>query len=266
LQQTHGWDFDFSNPVVYLRQAIESLTVNHVFGMKTNWRQFKTFMGILREIVGKEGEAFTDFELIEVFFPDIKYLFLKRRNKIKQAISFSKGMQTGIWKATPEELKIYQDYVLPPRYDRFHIECCLDEILAMDEGWEQFLASYPGEYMKIWYEDLAEEFTKGMLEIYKYLGVDPNLKEPEPVTKKLANKQSEDWYQKFTNETDWLENKQLHQALISGDTRKALILRAEKVFFDKGQNHWFRMPVNRNKKLKYYLFRLNKKVSKFLKK
>ena len=40
LRNEQGWTFDFSDSPVYLRTVIETLTVNHVFGMKINWRQF----------------------------------------------------------------------------------------------------------------------------------------------------------------------------------------------------------------------------------
>ena len=262
LNQRYGWKIDTSDPFGYFHQAYHTLTVNEIFGLKITWKQYKTFIRILREIVGKDGEELNDFEMIEIFFPNVKYMHLKRRNKIRQAISFSKGMQTGIWKATPEQLNIQKDYIIPPRYDRLHIECCLDELLVYDEGWEQFLASFQGEYLKIWYEELADDFTVEMLKIYDYLGVEKDIEKPKPIIKKLANKQSEDWYKIFIKETNWLENNLLREALFTGDTRYALTLRAGQIFQERGEARWIKMPMNRFKKLKYYLFRLKKKLSK----
>lgn len=263
LRQFYGWKFNFNDPEIYLQEATKTLTVNEVFGVKIHWSQFQTFIKILRDIVGSAGEELSELELIEVFFPDIRYMFLKRRNKIKQAISYSKGMQTGIWKATSEELNTYQEYVLPPKYDRLHIECCLDELLSYDERWEQLLDSLPKNYLKIWYEDLAQDFTSGMLNIYQHLGVVENTEKPKPITKKLADSKSDDWFNQFVKETDWLRDRQLYQALVDGNTRYGLITRANMVFHEKGQDRYYKMPSNRFKKLRYYIFRIQRRVRNF---
>jgi len=262
LNERYGWKIYPSDPVGYFRQAYQALTINDVFGVKITWKQYNTFISILRQIVGIESEELNDFETIEIFFPNVKYLFLKRRNKIKQAISYSKGMQTGIWKATKEEMEVNQEYIVPPQYDQLHIECCLDELLVSDEGFEQLLAAYLEEHHKIWYEDIAKNFTEEMLKIYEYIGVDKNIEKPVPVIKKLANRQSDVWYDEFIEETKWLKNKPLFEALVNGNTRYALIQRAGRVFQDKGERRWFEMPANRFKKLKYYLFRIKKKTEK----
>ena len=69
-------------------------TPNGVFGAKVLWHQFVHLMAQLRLI---HGNGLSDLELLRRTFPDLRYVFLTRRDKIRQAISYDRAIRSGVW-------------------------------------------------------------------------------------------------------------------------------------------------------------------------
>ena len=202
-----------------------------------------------------------DAEVVDVFFPNAVYIHLKRRNKIKQAISYAKAMQNGIWHVEAEQTKDNKAYALPEEYNRAHIESCLDNLLAFDMAWENYLGRYNLPFMELWYEDLAKNYHGKMSEIYAYLGITQQ-EIAEPPLKKLANTESQEWVQRFTAETSWLEDQTIKSALESGDISTVFVYRMLLLTRAKERKDWANIPVNRFhlKPLKLTASRLKRKL------
>ena len=263
MQKTYQWNIDFSDPVAHLRKAIEFQTVDGVFGMKLNWQQLESFLKTTQQIIEPSGITLNNRDLFEVFFPEASFIYMKRLGKIKQAVSFSKGMQTGIWKERVGEEETYKDYVLPPLYDRAHIEGCLEELLSYDVSWENFLKTNGFQYLELWYEDLAKEYVETIKKVYAHLGIERD-DIPEPALKKQANLKSQDWAARFTEETPWVNQKIVSEALERGDFLSAFILRGTEIIHQKEQKRWHAMPATRFKPVRWFFFRANKKLSAIL--
>ena len=81
----------------YLEWAIEAgTTPNGVFGAKLMWGYFGDFVSLLRNI-----PAYRDLplaELLPAVFPDLTFVRVVRANKVRQAVSLWKAVQTATWR------------------------------------------------------------------------------------------------------------------------------------------------------------------------
>ncbi len=260
LVERFGNKVDFSDPYQHIIAALRYGTVNGVYGLKLSWVEFEVFLQKARALIGKEAENISDAEILEVFFPSAKYLRLERKDKIKQAISYSKAMQTGIWNEPTGTSEDYRDYVLPAQYNRDHIEALLDNLLAFDLSWQRFLTRNCIPAFEIVYEDLAKNYVSAMTAICEYLGVE-NIETLEPPMKRLSDKISQEWYERFVSETAWLKDPDIQQCLEEGDFASLFFLRSRMMSRTREREIWKKLPYNRNKSTKRLIYRIQKRFS-----
>jgi trehalose 2-sulfotransferase len=255
----NDWAIDFHNPLAYLQTAIDFQTVNGVMGMKLSLNHFHLLLEKARMLLGSQAAGMDDAEVTEIFFPELRYIHLQRRDKVKQAISYAKAWQTGIWYETTEDGEEYKEYVLPPVYDREQIEGCLDLVIAGDAGWSSYLRGHGLTAHKIWYEDLADTYSEEMQAVYTFLGV-PEKEVIAPPLKKQADSRSLDWEQRFVRETPWLQTPRIAEAMRCGDMESLLVERAQLAFRDRAARRWEEMPAHRLMAIRRFIFRARRKI------
>jgi LPS sulfotransferase NodH len=106
-------------------------------------------------------------------FPEGKWLFVKRRDKVRQAISFWRARQSGRWHVFDgsEEPRITYDYD--------EIRECYRELVMQDVLWEDFFAEAVIVPHVIEYEDLNANLAVQLREALRFCDV-------KPVGRKLA--------------------------------------------------------------------------------
>ena len=72
----------------------EGTTPNGVFGAKVHWYQFVHLTSKLRMI---QAYGLSERELLRHTFPDLRYVFLTRRDKVRQAVSYYRATHTDVW-------------------------------------------------------------------------------------------------------------------------------------------------------------------------
>ena len=81
----------------YLEWAFEAgTTPNGVFGAKLMWGYFGDFVSLLRNIPAYSGPPLA--ELLPAVFPDLTFVRVVRANKVRQAVSLWKAVQTATWR------------------------------------------------------------------------------------------------------------------------------------------------------------------------
>ncbi|MCE5208401.1 MAG: Stf0 sulfotransferase family protein [Chloroflexi bacterium] len=259
LTERFGNEVDFSDAYQHTRAALNYGTANGIFGLKLSWIEFEIFLKKARQLIGAEESALSDVEVLEVFFPHARVIRLKRRSKVKQAVSYSKAMQTGIWNEKADASDAYKEYILPPQYNREHIEALLDNLLAFDLSWEHFLKQNSISCMEIWYEDLAQDYEHTMTAVCEYLGIQNN-EALEPPLKKQSDQISQQWVERFEQETPWLKDPLIEQGLRDGDFATVFFQRSMNMARKRERAVWARLPYNRNKNLKRLIFRAKKRL------
>ncbi len=254
-----NWNIDYSDPYQFMAKVIEYQTVNGILGMKLSISLFQEFLKVARQLLGEDFKGLNDFETTEVFFPNARYIHIQRKDKVKQAVSLAKALQNGIWIEKEDEDQEYKKYLLPALYDREHIECCFDLSLSGDVFWSQFLTKYNIPHLSLFYEDIVSNYEERIKEIFNFIGIKQE-QVPSPKSQRQANKQSNNWVIRFTEETDWLKNEEIQKAINEGDIEGLYYLRSRMLIKAREQARWHVMPATRYKSIRSLAFRIKRKL------
>jgi trehalose 2-sulfotransferase len=176
--------FKASSPSGYITKLIEHRSSkNGVFGLKTHSHHFEAFL--------KQYPA-----LLEALSP-VTFIHINRRNKLAQAVSMAKALQTDFWTSRIESERP------PARYDRELIAKCLEEVEQQELKWPRWFEANNITPFRVLYEDLIADTPKVVRSILELLGVEND--EPDevrvPPTKRQGDGTNRDWIERFRRET-----------------------------------------------------------------
>ena len=135
----------------YLEWTFEvGTTPNGVFGAKLMWGYFGDFVSLVRNIPAYRDVPLA--ELLPTVFPDLTFVRVVRANKVRQAVSLWKAVQTATWRedqATSNAVSVEDDGAPPYRTFieehrpqlRFHyraIHHLLAQLLIEEASWDAF--------------------------------------------------------------------------------------------------------------------------------
>lgn len=169
-------------------------TVNGVFGTKMMWRDLYPFLAKARKAFVHETK--TDVDLLNTVFPNLRYIWIQRRDKVRQAVSHAKARQTNVW-AVRGDLSPQPAAKAIFSYEQ--IDFMVHEIEAQDVAWQRFFTQQHIKPLVITYEDFAGRSQEAVLEVLTYLGVAiPSRVAIAPAhLKKQADEESEQWIQRY---------------------------------------------------------------------
>src|SRR5579863_2403157 len=94
----------FENYANYLAEVLEQgTTSNGVFGAKVMWGYFDDFMSNIRQIPAYREMAAPD--ALSAIFPDLHYIYVTRNDKVRQAVSLWKALQSQTWRVDEQKHK-----------------------------------------------------------------------------------------------------------------------------------------------------------------
>ena len=108
-----------------------------------------------------------DSAVLAECFPQAKWLWVKRRDKVRQAISFWRARQSGRWHVFDgsEEPRLTYDYD--------EIRECYREMVTHDVAWEDFFAQAGIVPHVIEYEDFSDNLGVQLRKVLRFLDVKP---------------------------------------------------------------------------------------------
>ncbi len=195
----------------YLEWAIESgTTPNGVFGAKLMWGYFGDFVSLLRNI-----PAYRDLplaELLPAVFPELTFVRVVRANKVRQAVSLWKAVQTATWSQEDRAQGAgegggdapYKSFLSDHRPQlRFHyrgIEHLLNQILSEEAHWDAFFEHTRIKPVLVLYENFAADYENATRAVLERLGIEvpPGL-ELAPRTKKQSDGINDDWARRYSD-------------------------------------------------------------------
>lgn len=214
------WGLSSSNYMDYLDKVIEeNTTPNGVFGAKIIGAHFDYFVGKLRE-----NPAFaksTKSKLISTVFPNLHYIWITRRNKVRQAVSLLKAMQTGVWylKAGEQPWPVKE-----PSFDYEAIDHLLQGFVIGEAVWQEYFSECGVRPFTVVYEDFIMSYEDTVSKILKYLGipVPGQLSLAQPRLQKQADVISEDWCTRYYQiKGEWFAHHKLPAAELPTVLRQA---------------------------------------------
>jgi LPS sulfotransferase NodH len=178
----------------YLAWALEEgTTPNGVFGAKLMWGYLGDFAELLRGIEGMAGRPLPD--LLGRAFPGLRYIQITREDKVRQAVSLWKAVQTQAWKREPGT---ESQPKVEPVFSFQAINYLVRLLTAHDASWDAYFLGLGYEPLKVTYEELAHGTEEVVARVLANLGI------PAPETLVLetprltvqADEVSEEWVQR----------------------------------------------------------------------
>jgi len=194
----------------YLQWVFETGTTdNGVFGAKLMWNYFGEFVSLLRNI-----PAYRDAPLVELLptvFPDLTFVRVVRANKVRQAVSLWKAVQTATWRedhAGAEAGSVagngaaYQNFIEEHRPQlRFHyraIDHLLNQLLKEEASWDAFFEHSGIEPILLLYENFAADYEPSTLHLLERLDLTPPPGfQFEPRMKRQSDRINDDWTKRY---------------------------------------------------------------------
>jgi LPS sulfotransferase NodH len=196
----------------YLDWAFEAgTTANGIFGAKLMWGYFGDFVSLLRNV--PEYRDLTLAELLPAVFPELTFVRVVRANKLRQAVSLWKAVQTATWREDQASAKIasVEDDGSPPYRSfieehrpalRFHyraINHLLDQLLIEEASWDAFFEHTGIKPVLVLYENFAADYERSTLNLLDRLDLSPpDGFEFEPRMKRQSDDINDDWVRRYS--------------------------------------------------------------------
>src|SRR3954453_2018454 len=196
----------------YLEWAMEQgTTPNGVFGAKLMWGYLGDFVSLLRNVPAYRETPLA--ELLPAVFPDLTFIRVVRANKVRQAVSLWKAVQTATWREDQASAKAasleddgsppYRNFIEEHRPKlRFHyraIEHLLEQLLIEESRWDAFFEHSGIKPVLVLYENFAAEYETSPLRLLDRLDLSPpDDFEFEPRMKRQSDLVNDDWVKRYS--------------------------------------------------------------------
>lgn len=182
----------------YLQKVIEeNTTLNGVFGAKLMWGHLDHFIDNFRGLPQYGGLSVPN--LLSTAFPNLQYIWVRRREKLRQAVSLWKAIQTWTWKAGEAPTGELSHLAREPLFHYEAIDHLLQQLIAHDTAWQQYFEVCGIEPYTVVYEEWTLDPQRTVLDILQYLHIPipKNLVVAEPNMQRQADELSEEWVQRY---------------------------------------------------------------------
>ncbi len=182
----------------HFHAALEAgTTANGVFGAKMMWSYFPDFLELMRGIPRFAGMG--DGSLLSTAFPGLGYVFISRSDKVRQAVSLWRALQTWVWRksasASPAERSPGREGV----YSFDAIDHLLDRLRRQEDAWRGFFFRIGQRPLQLYYEELAADPDAAAGRVLDMLGI-PRGGAASPATlptSRQSDELSESWVQSY---------------------------------------------------------------------
>ncbi|MCI5151125.1 MAG: hypothetical protein D3916_17370 [Candidatus Electrothrix sp. MAN1_4] len=191
--------WDTSTFQEYLGRVLqEGATENEVFGAKIMMGSgyFEYFTGKLRTLPDCKEKDTSSSEMMDSVFPNLHYIWVTRRNKVLQAISWWRAIQSGRWFWRGEELPATDK---KQGFNFESIDYLVQELVMREASWQEFFVEGRINPYVVMYEDFVSTYEEVALDILEYLDI-PFAHEimfKERSLRKQADEQSEEWMRQY---------------------------------------------------------------------
>jgi LPS sulfotransferase NodH len=172
-------------------------TPNGVFGAKIMWPYMAGLVDGLSTFPCHRGMVAPN-DLLSQAFPGLRYVWLRRMDKVRQAVSLWRAIQTWHWrKDAARASDRAPDTEL--RYSFKAIDHLRKRLIASDRAWEIYFEGTDAELLTLTYEDFTQEMHEAVIWILRHVGVG-HLAEAQydlPPTARQADEISERWVAEF---------------------------------------------------------------------
>jgi trehalose 2-sulfotransferase len=153
------------SPADYIERVLEvGTSCNGMFGARIMWNYFDDFMCSLRCLTGCRDIAVRD--LLASVFPNLHYIWVTRRNKVRQAVS--------LWKASHRQTWKQDEPSLPKSELTLHFEVIdrlAQQIVADEADWWRYFDACGFQPFTVVYEDMIGAAELTAHDVLRYLKI-----------------------------------------------------------------------------------------------
>ncbi|MBT9315570.1 Stf0 family sulfotransferase [Leptothoe spongobia] len=181
----------------YCKVIEENSSEEGVFGVKMHWDQLQDFLVICRSCI-EELKSASNLEVINYMFPNTKFIYIRRGDILKQAISTEVAYQTGTW-TVPKQNADVARYSKPQKtrillFNPLGIYRYKWGLQKMNNQWKSFFEENSIGFYEVVYEELVASFDKSIHDVLDFLGIKTDSQTFDIPTKKLSNQVNKRWY------------------------------------------------------------------------
>ena len=182
----------------YLKELIQQRrTENGVFGGKIMWAHLKHFRA---STIGDQADTTSNAALIRQHFgDDVRCIWARREDKLRQAISMWKAKQTNIYNSIQTSANQRPEPAKDPEFNFDEIKKILDRFEKEEANWKNFFEENQFPHRAVTYENFVTRYQEETRELVEFLGIDiPADFGVAPTTyTRLADSTNDDWYQRY---------------------------------------------------------------------
>lgn len=181
----------------YFERVLEhGTTPNGVFGTKMMISQLDHFAGEVQKSRRNVDPDIPIQELLISVFPNLHYIWITRRDKVRQAVSLEKMLQSGV---------IYKEMgkpVIPQKQLTFNfdrIDLLYYRSVAQDVAWQEYFTKWGVTPFQVVYEDFVDNYEQTVKDIFDYLKIPipGRLGTGRRKLEKMADSLSEEWVRRY---------------------------------------------------------------------
>jgi trehalose 2-sulfotransferase len=196
LKDPSTWRFDWTTTPFEqcLDQVFRSgTTSNGVFASKVKWPNMPYLGEMLDGLPGRHDLSLK--ERLDAIFPNLRYVWVTRRDKVRQAISLVRARQSSQWTSmsTQEGRSSAADY-------NFHIvDIALRGIVQEECAWEEYFTQAGITPFTVVYEDLVRNYEATVRRLLDHLEIElpASYVFPTPRLDKQSDAVSEVWVEHY---------------------------------------------------------------------
>lgn len=203
VKEGHLWEWmqKFPSREAFLKATLSRNTsANGVFGAVVMWNYFPTMVARFQEMAQFQ-HLDTAAQVMDAVFSKPRYIWLTRRDHIRQAVSWSIAIQTNVYMIRDGKSKQAQ---AAPRFDYKEIKKLHATIQQSEAAWEQFFRANDIQPLHLVYEEIVSALPQAAERILTFIGAE--ITENLPAYHPSYAKQSNDQTQAWANEFNRLEN------------------------------------------------------------
>jgi LPS sulfotransferase NodH len=162
-------------------------TANGVFGAKIMWAHL---VDLARQLGRDDLHA-----LVDDVFGRPRFVWVRRRDTVRQAVSLWRAMQTQSWRADDES-------GAEARYSYAALDHLVRLLAAHDAAWERFFAGADGAVLTVTYEEVAADLGAALRRTLDHIGITPAVGALEalPSMRRQADERSDAWAEAYARD------------------------------------------------------------------
>jgi trehalose 2-sulfotransferase len=176
----------------WARIRAEGATPNGVWGGKLMWGHVPDFLERAHELPGL-GQADLATVLDGLLGPDLHLIHVTRADKVAQAVSLWRAVQTQTWRAGDADAPASASYAFAG------IDHLVGQLEEQDDAWRAWFAEHGRDPFVVSYDALAADVGGVIASVLRHLGL-PDDAVPPAATRRQGDGRSQDWAERYRRE------------------------------------------------------------------